>query len=106
MTALNTLAQELKGRFIARDEEIEMALLSIITGSNMLLVGPPGAAKSAVVGDLLARVEGKKGFFPLTKGSKPDEVLGPPDLKAIDKGRSFYHTLGEVVAVSLAACVP
>src|SRR5260370_42183155 len=54
VTTFRTLEQHLQHLLIERDEAIHAALLALIAREHLLLVGPPGTAKSLLV-NLLAR---------------------------------------------------
>ncbi|MCC7368100.1 MAG: AAA family ATPase [Chloroflexi bacterium] len=46
---LGQVEDELKGRFSGLDEAIDALMLSILSGEALLLVGPPGTAKSRLI---------------------------------------------------------
>ena len=90
---LNAIANSVAGAYVARDELVEYLKYSVIAQSNILVVGPPGAAKSALFGDFIAHLDGQHGFFALTKGSTPETVLGPMSLKAIKDEDTFRYNI-------------
>ncbi|KAJ3362287.1 hypothetical protein GGF31_001772 [Allomyces arbusculus] len=49
--------QNLDANFIGRDEYIRVLLLGLLTGQNVLVLGPPGTAKTAVISDFFARIK-------------------------------------------------
>jgi MoxR-like ATPase len=84
--ALSTLAQienELKAELFERDEAIRAALVAIVARSHLVLLGPPGTAKS----DLIKRISERfcdpsgKGLdyfvYLLTRFTTPEELFGP-----------------------------
>jgi len=78
------LERELNTYFLERDDIIRGLLVAAIARGNMLIIGPPGAAKTAL-GEMLAQqLDGK--FFSrlLTKVSAPEELFGPLSLKALE----------------------
>jgi len=49
LAPIQQLRQELNARFPERREVIDGALCAVLAGDHVLLVGPPGTAKSALV---------------------------------------------------------
>ena len=43
---MNKIRVELKTQFIQRDNEVDGLGVALLAGTNMLLLGPPGTAKS------------------------------------------------------------
>jgi MoxR-like ATPase len=76
--ALQTFAQletDLYRHLIERDEAVRAALCALIAGQNMVLIGPPGTAKSYLV-FLLAQLLGLTRFMQLmTCFTMPEELL-------------------------------
>ena len=77
--ALQTFAlleTDLCQHLIERDEAIRAALCALIAGQNMVLIGPPGTAKSYLV-FLLSQSLGITRFLQLmTRFNVPEELLG------------------------------
>jgi len=77
--ALQTFAlleADLCQHLIERDEAVRAALCALIAGQNMVLLGPPGTAKSYLV-FLLAQSLGLTRFLQLmTRFTVPEELLG------------------------------
>jgi MoxR-like ATPase len=75
-----TVRRELSGALIERDVEIDLALTALLAGEHLLLVGPPGCAKSLLLDALLAWTGGAKFSLLLTKFTTPEEVVGAVSL--------------------------
>ncbi|MGH7898066.1 MAG: AAA family ATPase [Candidatus Binatia bacterium] len=88
MTALETLRRirdELEQSFFERSEVIEGALLALLSRGHVLLVGPPGTAKSMLADELCKRIAGARYFqWLLTKFTTPEEVFGAVSLKSLE----------------------
>jgi MoxR-like ATPase len=69
--------KELTETLIERDEEVDLVLTALIAQENVLLVGPPGCAKSLLLDALMSWMHGKKFSILLNRFSTPEEVLGP-----------------------------
>lgn len=102
--ALKATGDAVKDHLVERDEVIDLVLASIVAESNIFLCGQPGIAKSAVFGDVFARISGaRKGFFALTKASVPDMLVGPMSIKAMtEDDRIRHNTEGMLPDVHLA----
>jgi MoxR-like ATPase len=77
----------LNATFIDRGRVIDGLLLALVTRLHILLMGPPGTAKSALAAAITSNIAGGKCFTVLlTRTTTPDEIFGPVDLVAFDKG--------------------
>jgi MoxR-like ATPase len=97
VSALSSVVATVNDRFINRHDEITSMAISVITGSNLLLIGPPGCAKSSVTADFMARMPGRKAYFSLTKGSTPQEVLGVPSISAFKKREKMEFAIADML---------
>ncbi len=87
--ATNKLARirdELNKQFLERAELIDGALVALLSGSHLLIIGPPGTAKSMLADELCRRIEGARYFqWLLTKFSTPEEIFGAVSLKGLEQ---------------------
>ncbi|SIO62474.1 MoxR-like ATPase [Singulisphaera sp. GP187] len=84
----------LKGRFVGRDEVIDLIALAVVAGEHLFLHGPPGTAKSALIRQFAATVQGRYFEYLLTRFSEPNEVFGPIDLVRLREGTVATVTTG------------
>ena len=84
---LQRVREELKQLFIERDEIVDGALIALIAGHHLLLIGPPGTAKSMLAKQLCRRIDGSYFEWLLTKFTTPEEIFGPVSLPALEQGR-------------------
>ena len=80
-----SLKDELQNQFVEREDVIDGMLLGMLTGQHVLLLGPPGTAKSLLAREICARIAGATYFERLlTKFTVPEELFGPISLSALE----------------------
>src|SRR5262245_10915857 len=77
---------ELKRRFVGRDEIVDLIALAVVAGEHLFLHGPPGTAKSALIRQFAQAVRGRYFEYMLTRFSEPNEIFGPIDLVRLREG--------------------
>src|SRR5438046_1325872 len=83
---LQEAARIMEQHFLDKQEVIRLLLISVVAGEHMLVVGPPGTAKSAMV-RLFARLIDARYFeYLLTRFTEPNELFGPVDIRAFREG--------------------
>lgn len=79
--------------FLERGTEIELMLVSILAGENILFVGPPGTAKSEMC-DAIAELLDKDCFSVLLgRYTTPEDIFGPPDLKKLESTGDYVRKI-------------
>ena len=91
-----TTRRELSAALIERDEEVDLALTALVAQENLLLVGPPGCAKSLLLDSLMAWLRARRFSILLTKFSVPEEIVGPISLAALKEDRYRRVTTGKL----------
>jgi MoxR-like ATPase len=88
-TKLHLLEKDVNRVIFERSEEVHTALLALIARRHHFQLGPPGVAKSMLVEQIIARIDGLDGenYFKwlLTKFSKPEELFGGPFFKLLSE---------------------
>ncbi len=85
IVTLRKIIDELRGRLLEREEVIEGALCALLTGNHMLIIGPPGTAKSQLVHEICKRIDGASYFqWLLTKFTTPEEIFGAVSLRGLE----------------------
>ncbi len=84
----------LKGRFVGRDEVVDLVAVAAVAGEHLFLYGPPGTAKSLLVRAFAAGVRCRYFEYLLTRFSEPNEVFGPVDLVRLRDGVVATVTAG------------
>jgi MoxR-like ATPase len=88
------VVEPLKQRFVGRDEVIDLIALAVVSGEHLFLYGPPGTAKSALIRQFAAAVEGRYFEYMLTRFSEPNEIFGPIDIARLREGTVVTVTTG------------
>lgn len=87
---------------IERDEPVRLLVMAALSGEHLLLVGPPGTAKSELAKRLHRLFGGRYFERLLTRFSVPEELFGPLSLAALDEGRYERDIDGYLPQASIA----
>lgn len=80
------IRKALAASLLERHEEIDLTLTALFARESLLLVGPPGTAKSMTLESVTKAIRGANYFgYLLGKFTEPDELLGPIDLLAYSR---------------------
>jgi MoxR-like ATPase len=91
-TRFQEAARALSGAFLDKQEIIRLLLVSVIAGEHMLIVGPPGTAKSAIVRMFTRLIDARYFEYLLTRFTEPNELFGPVDIKQFREGTYTRRT--------------
>jgi MoxR-like ATPase len=102
---LNRFRQSLARFFVAKQDVIDLMLVAAVAGEPLLLVGPPGTAKSDLVlkfKDALGLGEDDYFEYMLTRFTEPSEIIGPIDINLLREGRYVRREQGKLPTARLA----
>jgi MoxR-like ATPase len=100
---LQKLRDVLLTGLVERDVAIRLALLGALAGEHLLMVGPPGTAKSMVARRLqLAFREASYFERLLTRFTVPEELFGPLSIKGLEEDRYERLTARYLPTASIA----
>ncbi|NUU74674.1 AAA family ATPase [Paenibacillus xylanilyticus] len=100
---LNKIIDYLHTMYFERDEIIHSAFASIIAGEHMLLIGPPGTAKSSVLEMIFQHFRDLNVFkWTMNDDTTPDELLGPYEEGLYTHGKLKRKTVGKLPEAHMA----
>lgn len=98
-TAFRGFFTELKEAFIERESLFTQLELALLCKEHVLIIGPPGTAKSAIAGAVLGRIVDDKSGRPslfskqLAENTVQTDLIGPVDFKVLtETGRTEHLT--------------
>lgn len=101
---LNRFRLALGRHFVDKQKLIDLMVVAAIAQEPLLLVGPPGTAKSDLVlkfKDALSLESGDYFEYLLTRFTEPSEILGPIDINALRDGRYLRRERGKLPTARL-----
>jgi MoxR-like ATPase len=113
---LQDQADELRGRinrfrtslgrfFVAKQDIIDLMTVAAVAQEPLLIVGPPGTAKSDLVlkfKDALGLADEDYFEYMLTRFTEPSEIIGPIDINLLREGRYVRREQGKLPTARLA----
>lgn len=99
---INQLRADLMAQFPERANVIDGSLAAVLAGEHVLLIGPPGTAKSALVRAISTAFQASYFEVLLTKFSSIDEVMGPISLRGLENDRFARITTGRLPTAEFA----
>ncbi|MEY4980108.1 MAG: hypothetical protein RLZZ352_2378 [Pseudomonadota bacterium] len=99
---------------IDREHALKAALLTVLAAENLVLIGPPGTAKSMVSRRVAQHIQTTHGSHPpndgsgsyfeylLTKFSTPEEIFGPLSISELKADRFRRNTAGYLPTAEIA----
>jgi len=95
----------LQKRFLERRQVIHGLVVALVAKQHVLLIGPPGAAKSELAKAVCGAVGGRFFRTTLTPTSTPDELLGPVSAKRLIEDDVIARNLDGTLATADIAAI-
>ncbi|NNB90551.1 AAA domain-containing protein [Corallococcus exiguus] len=87
---------------VEREAMVELVALSAVAGEHLLVVGPPGTAKSEAVRRTARGLGGAYFEYLLGRFTEPSEIFGPVDLRKLREGLVETETAGMLPEAEVA----
>jgi MoxR-like ATPase len=104
---LQAIERELAASLIERDEVIRASLVALLARHHLVVLGPPGTAKSALVTELARRISPQNGAgvrnfaYLMTRFTTPEELFGPVSVAGLKRDEYRRITAGKLVEAEL-----
>ncbi len=102
---INRFRQSLARFFVNKQEIIDLMTVAALAQEPLLLVGPPGTAKSDLVikfKDAIGIADEDYFEYMLTRFTEPSEIIGPIDITQLREGRYIRREQGKLPTCRLA----
>src|SRR5262249_12346817 len=101
---INRFRESLARFFVNKQEIIDLMCVAAIAQEPLLLIGPPGTAKSDLVvkfKDALGVEQGDYFEYMLTRFTEPSEIIGAIDIKELRDGKYIRRKEGQLPTAKL-----
>ncbi len=101
---INKFRLGLGGHFVGKQKLIDLMTVCAVAQEPLLLVGPPGTAKSDLVlkfKDAISIPNNRYFEYMLTRFTEPSEILGPIDINLLRKGQYIRREKGKLPTAEL-----
>jgi MoxR-like ATPase len=101
-SSLRAAIADASAGLVEREVLVELVALSAVAGEHLLVVGPPGTAKSEAVRRIAAALGGRYFEYLLGRFTEPNEIFGPVDLRRLREGVVETETRGMLPEAEIA----
>ena len=107
---ISQILSQLNQGLVEREDTLKIALLTVLAGEHLVLIGPPGTGKSLIarrIADSIAADASEANShayfeYLLTKFSTPEEIFGPLSIAALKRDHYQRNTEAYLPTVRLA----
>lgn len=87
----DNVSNQLKKDFVGKSQVVDLMLITALAREHLLLVGPPGTAKSELIKRFVVLLGARKDAgelfeYLLTRFTEPNEIFGPVNIKEFQAG--------------------
>ncbi len=100
--ALRGAVDSASNGLVDRAALVDTIMLSAVAGEHMLMIGPPGTAKSEAARRVARAVGGSYFEYLLGRFTEPSEIFGPVDLRKLREGVVETETSGMLPEAEIA----
>ena len=91
---IQALLQEMNRGIYEKETEVMLALLAAIAGESIIILGPPGVAKSMVARRLKSAFRDARSFeYLMSRFSTPDEIFGPVSISLLKSSDKYERAI-------------
>src|SRR5688500_11836955 len=87
---------------VEREHLLELVALAAVAREHLLVIGPPGTAKSEAVRRMATAFRARTFEYLLGRFTEPSEIFGPVDLQRLREGQVETRTAGMLPEAELA----
>ena len=91
---IEQLLREMNRGIFEKETEISLSLLAALAGESVILLGPPGVAKSMVARQLKTAFKDAHSFeYLMSRFSTPDEIFGPVSIQKLKTSDTYERAV-------------
>ena len=91
---IEQLLREMNRGIFEKETEISLSLLAALAGESVILLGPPGVAKSMVARQLKTAFQDAHSFeYLMSRFSTPDEIFGPVSIQKLKSSDTYERAV-------------
>ena len=91
---IQALLREMNRGIYEKETEVMLALLAAIAGESIIILGPPGVAKSMVARRLKGAFKDARSFeYLMSRFSTPDEIFGPVSISLLKSSDKYERAI-------------
>ena len=99
---LREILQNIGAELVERESLLQLIVLAAVAREHLLVLGPPGTAKSAAVRAIAHAFDGRYFEYLLGRFTEPSELFGPVDLRKLRDGVVETETRGMLPEADIA----